>query len=802
MICKVLAVLCLSLIAFGSTVHAQQLSKISGRVVDEAGNDVAFSSILLYTQDSVMMTGVVSDEHGNFSLRVKEGNYLLKISFLSYEDKWIDRFSMAGSDVDLGKITLASASKVLDAVIVQGEKSQMELHLDKRVFQVGKDLSNVSGSASEILDNVPSVAVDVEGNVSLRGSQNVRILIDGRPSGLTGISTADALRQLQGNLIESVEVITNPSARFDAEGEVGIINIILKKERKKGINGSFSINGGYPDNYGAAFNLNFRKRDLNFFASYGVNYRSNPGTGETYSAFTKPDTVFFRQTSKRTRSDLSHNIRGGLDYYFDDKTILTGSFVVRASEGNNTSKNIYRDYDKDNVLVNTVVREEEEEEPEINTEFALSLKKDYERKGQSLTADLKWIDNNETEYTVFRETELPSTNVLRQRGENTEDERNILIQTDYTHPIGKNGKVETGYKSTLRVINNNFLIEERNEENGWGVKSDLNNNLIYTENIHALYFIAGNEIGNFAWQGGIRGELSDIIVELKKTNDRNFQTYVNVFPSAHLSYKLSQDRTLQLSYSYRLSRPRFRDLMPFSNYSDVRSINVGNPNLRPEYTHSIEGGFLVNWEAGSLLSSAYYRYRTGVVQQIQFRDSTVFTSSMPVNLGHQDAYGLEFNLSFNPVKWWRLNTSANFFRAITAGAYEDTNYASDTYTWTTRTTSRLTFAGIWDFQTGFNYRAPRITVLGRDRSQYFIDLGLSRDLLKGNGTVTFAVRDLLNSRKFRSVIDRESDKENFYSEREFQWRARQFLLTFTYRLNLQKENRQKEPSGEGDGDVD
>jgi outer membrane receptor protein involved in Fe transport len=391
---------------------------------------------------------------------------------------------------------------------------------------------------------------------------------------------------------------------------------------------------------------------------------------------------------------------------------------------------------------------------------------------------------------------------LRQRGENTEDERNVLIQTDYTHPFGQNGKIETGYKSTLRVINNKFQIEERTNEAEWMVKSDLNNNLVYTENIHAMYFLVGNEIGNFGWQGGLRGELSDIIVELRKTNEREFQNYVNLFPSAHLSYKLSPDRTVQLSYSYRLSRPRFRDLMPFSNYSDVRSINVGNPNLRPEYTHSIEGGFLVNWESGSLLSSAYYRYRTGVIQQIQFRDSTVFTSSMPVNLGHEDAYGFEFNFSFNPVKWWRLNTNANFFRAITQGSFEETDYSSDTYTWTTRTTSRLTFAGKWDFQTGFNYRAPRVTVQGRDRSQYFIDLGLSRDLLKGNATLTFAVRDLLNSRKFRSIIDRQSDEESFYSEREFQWRARQFLLTFTYRLNLKKENSQRESSGDNEGDID
>jgi outer membrane receptor protein involved in Fe transport len=775
--------------------HAQSFRQITGQVQDENNTPIPFASVALYSADSTMINGAVSDDEGKFALRAEPGQYRLKISFLSYEDKWIDPLSIEAQDVALGAIKLVSGSKVLESVVIEGEKSQMELHLDKRVFQVGKDLSNISGSATDILDNVPSVAVDVEGNVSLRGSQNVRILIDGRPSGLTGISTADALRQLQGNLIESVEVITNPSARYDAEGEVGIINIILKKKKKKGVNGSFSLNAGYPDNYGASFNINFRRNKLNFFSSYGISYRSNPGSGKTFSSFTQPDTAFyFRQENDRTRTDLSHNVRAGLDYFFNDQTILTGSFVIRSSEGDNTSRNEYRDFNVDNELEQTVIRREREEEPELNSELGLSFRRTYAEKDQVLTADFKWIENNETEYSRFTETTVETNDILYQRGENTEDERNALIQADYTHPFGAKGKFETGFKSTLRVINNDFRVDERTFENDWETKPELNNNMTYTENIHALYLIAGNEINKFSWQGGLRAELSDITVELEETNDKRYQNYINLFPSAHLSYKFTPDRTLQVSYSYRLSRPRFRDLMPFSNYSDIRSVSVGNPNLRPEYTHSIETGYLINWESGSLLSSAYYRYRTGVVQQITNEDSTGFTSTMPVNLAYQDAYGLEFNFAFNPVKWWRLNTNANFYRAITDGTYEGEHFFSDTYTWTSRTTSRITFAGNWDFQTGFNYRAPQITPQGRDRSMYFIDLGLSRDLFKSKGTVTFAVRDLLNTRRFRSIIDRETEDGSFHSNREFQWRARQFLLTFTYRLNLKKEAAMRENS--------
>lgn len=775
------------------SIHAQNTFTISGKVVDEGNNAVPFANAALYTTaDSALVTGAVSDEGGRFIIFAAPDAYYLKVTFLSYEEEIVPNVKVAGENIDLGTITLLEGSQVLETVTVQGERSQMELYLDKRVFLVGKDLSNISGSASEILDNVPSVTVDVDGNVSLRGSQNVRILIDGRPSGLTGISTADALRQLQGNLIESVEVITNPSARYDAEGEVGIINIVLKKEKNKGINGSGSVNAGYPDNYGASFNINFRRDRFNFFSSYGFNYRSNPGSGFSYQTFTQADTLFsYYQLNDRTRSDHSHNLRAGLDYYFDDKNILTGSFIIRKSDGLNTSRNEYQDFNGNNELVRTVVRNEREEEPELNSEIALSYRREYDRKGRLFTADFKWIENIETENATFNQIDYSIDSIGYQRSSNTENERNALAQIDYIHPFSEKGKVEAGLKSTHRLIDNDFTVEQQDTEtNEWMILPQLNNNLIYTENIHAAYFIIGNEMDRFSWQAGLRGELSDISVELVNTNEVNHQNYFNLFPSAHVSYEFSPERTIQLSYSYRLSRPRFRDLMPFSNYSDNRSIWVGNPNLRPEYTHSMEAGYLINWNTGSVLSSAYYRYRTGVVERIALVDSLGFTRRLPVNLATEDAFGLEFSVSWNPADWWRLNSNANFYRAITEGEYGESLFYSDTYTWTNRTTSRITFFKRWDFQTGFNYRAPRITPQGEDLSMYFIDLGLSRDVFKGNGTLTFSVRDLLNSRKFRSITNRPD--EGYYAEREFQWRARQFLLTFTYRLNSKKEARNRD----------
>jgi outer membrane receptor protein involved in Fe transport len=779
---------------------AQDGFTINGQVIDDNNAAVPFANAALYNQvDSVLVTGAVSDGNGNFVITAEPGNYFLKVTFLSYEEKVVSNILISDADLPLGKIRLKAGSQILESVIIQGEKSQMELHLDKRVFQVGKDLSNISGNATEILDNVPSVSVDVDGNISLRGSQNVRILIDGRPSGMTGISVADALRQLQGNLIESIEVITNPSARYDAEGEVGIINIILKKEKQKGVNGSFSVNGGYPANYGASFNLNFRKKNLNLFSSYGISYRSNPGRGKSFQSFSQPELIYYHQTTRRTRSEVSHNFRGGVDYYINDKTILTGSFLLRRSDGLNKTKNEYLDFDETNSLLRNVVRNERETEPELNTEFALSYRKELKRKEQLLTADFKWIENTETEFASYDHNIVTNNTQIFERSENTENERNALVQIDYIHPFGNNAKIQTGFKSTLRVIENDFIVDSLDEAGtNWITLNEFNNNLIYTENIHAAYFIVGNELDKFSWQTGLRSELSDIKVKLAESNETNYQNYVNIFPSAHLSYKFKPERTIQLNYSYRLSRPRFRDLMPFSSYSDNRAVMIGNPNLRPEYTHSVEAGYLVNWASGSLLSSAYYRYRTGVVERIPVVDQPGSTRILAVNLSTQDAYGLELNFSWNPVKWWRFNSNANFYRAITEGTFDDRNLHSDTYTWTNRTTSRITFSKTWDFQTGFNYRGRRITTQGEERAVYFFDLGLSKDVIKGNGTFTFAIRDVLNSRKFRSVIIRPD--EGYYSESEFQGRRRQFVLTFTYRLNRKEDNTSRDDNNEGEGD--
>jgi outer membrane receptor protein involved in Fe transport len=777
-----LTVLLLSL----GKLYAQQDIVISGKLIDGDKNPVLFANVALFNSaDSTLAGGLASDENGLFRIPAKPGNYYLRISYLTMGEKIVPNVKVVSGNLDLGVIALKSDAQVLEELVVRGEKSQMELQLDKRVFNIGKDLSNIGGNASDVLNNMPSVTVDVEGNVALRGSQNVRILIDGKQSGMVGLNPAEALKQIPSDLIESIEIITNPSSRYDAEGEVGILNIVMKKNIRYGLNGSFTGTAGYPANLGGSFNINYRKEKINLIASYGHLYREGPGRGTSRQEYTSADTSFvYEQKTNRTRGGYSNNFTVGMDYFLNKHNTLTGTLSYRNSHNSNSSRLEYRDFDFNNNLTRTVIRTEEEKEPRTNIEAALSYRKTFEKKGQSLSFDAKYIISDETEASRYNEGVAGEGGNLMQRSFNTEDEKNWLFQLDYIHPFATNGKLEAGLKSSTRLLDNDFSVHQQNAQMNWIILPNFDNRLAYDEKIHAAYLMASNQFGKFFIQGGFRGEYSDILTELKKTNDVNHRKYFNLFPSLHLSYKLEDTQTLQLSYSYRLSRPGFRDLLPFSSFSDSRVFRSGNPLLNPEFTHSFEAGHLLNMEKGSLLSSVYYRRRLGVVENLTTVDSTGFTRIMPVNLSTGNAYGMEFNLTYDPFNWWKWTANANIFRAVNEGFYADQVLRSDTYTWNGRISSRVTLFKNIDFQSSFNYRAPRRTTQGRDLSQYFIDLGLARDILKGRGTVTASVRDLMNSRMQRRIVE----NAGYYSRSDFQWRARQFIVTFSYRLNRSKEN--------------
>ena len=769
---------------------AQQSGQIKGIVLDtDTKAPLDYATITIYAiTDSSLVGGGVSDEKGQFEIEVPTGLFFAKIEFIAYQPKVVDQFEVTNDIpiVDLGQITLTASTAVLDEVEVTAERSSMELSLDKKVFNVGKDLGNAGGSAMEILSNIPSVTVDGEGTVKLRGNANVRLLIDGKPSGLVSFKGGSGLQQLQASLIERVEIITNPSARYEAEGVVGIINIVLKKERKEGFNGSFEVTVGDPTNLGAAANMNYRHKKINFFINYGIAYRIHPSVIKTYQEVYANDTTFLSQHNyDGEHIGFHNNIRGGFDYFFNEKNILTASYLYSRSAGNRLTDLRYDDYIFSLENLNSyTLRTQDEDEVEPISEYMLSYKRTFQKKGHELNAFVRYLDHWEDSDQVFtQETYLPDGTLdpaksILQLSPNDETEKQLLGQIDYVQPFGKEGKLETGVRTSFRDMSNDYVVEQEDENGNFIPLEGLDNNFIYKENIHAIFAILGNKWKRFSYQFGLRAEWTDIETILEETDETNPRKYANLFPSAHFTFDLPKEHAIQASYSRRVRRPVYNELSPFVTYSDSRNFFSGNPDLNPEFSDVVELGHIKYFEKGSLSSNIYYRYTDGKIFRIRRVDSDGVSNTRQENLDHEHAYGLELVGTYTPSQKWKTDLSFNFFRAITDGSNIDASYTADTYSWFAQKTTRITLSKTINLQVRGTYEAPLKTAQGELKSLYYIDLAINKELFKRKGTLTLNVSDVFNTRRNR-FIARGAD---FYTEINRRWTRRQIKLTLSYRI--------------------
>jgi len=656
------------------------------------------------------------------------------------------------------------------------------------------------GSASDVLDNVPSVTVDIEGNVSLRGNENVRILINGKPSGLVG--GADALRQLPADAIQKVEVITSPSARYDAEGTAGILNIILRKGKALGFNGSFSLNTGVPTNIGASTNLNYRTEKVNYFSSIGYNYNDAPGNAyfETKDIANFPSEYFLIENRIYDRERKNFNSRFGLEYFLTDNASITGSVLLRNSDRftetniNTTSEH----FDSDtNTLTNSLkIRKEFEDDLSKQVELDLNFTQNFKTSGHKLTFDLKHEINNEEELATQMGTQFtPSIiNDTIQKTDAIEHKKRILVQGDYVLPIGENAQLEAGFRSNNSYQNTDFSVRDDQQNGTFKIDTSATNNFIYNEKVHALYSQYGNKYGKFSALLGLRMEISDIDVKVSGTTLSSNKKYTELFPTLNLAYELTDDESLTLGYNRRIRRPRSWFINPFPSRASENNVFKGNPDLNPAYANAVDLGYFKKWEKITFNTSVYYNYSTDVFQFVRTADpleqSKTITS--PINIASEDRFGLEFSFNYNLFKWWKLNNSFNFFRTSRDGKniVED----SKTTSWTTRLSSRIKLPAKIDWQTTINYRGPQENFQSKHKGVASINLAFSKDILKEKGTLSLNVSDLLNSRKRISETN-ISGVSNRYSE--FQWRERQIRLNFTYRLNQKKKRTPQRNNGNG-----
>ena len=773
---------------------------ISG-VISSLDNDelLEYATItLLNPQDKSVITGGISDNLGKFSIPVKVGTYDVLIEFISFKNLTLDKVEL-NNNIDLGKIRLELDYEALGEVEIIAEETTVEVKLDKKIYTVGRDLSVRGGNAGDVLDNIPSVSVDLEGNILLRGNDAARILINGKPSSLVGIDSK-FLQQLPSDAIEKVEVITSPSARYEAQGSGGIINIILRKSKKLGLNGSLSSSVGDPKRNALSSNLNYRNGKLNFFNSSGWNDNLSPGGGYNNSEYYNDDTpnTFFEEVRERERSRSGYFLNNGIEWYLSDNTSIVGSFFYNKADSENAQNNFINQVDSfGGDILNQTIQTENEISNDFNREYNFNYETNFDDTGQKLTVDLQFDNSEDYENgDVLRDNELDE--VI-----NTKEESNsYLIKADYVYPIGDNKQFEAG----IRISEDDNITDYKVFENiDSEIVEDLDQSNIfqYKEQINALYTQYGVKVEDkYSFLVGLRVENT-----IKDINQLTTQDYINknetgLFPTFNFGLELDENETLTFGYNRRIRRPWSRFINPFPSKTSPINIFRGNPDLNPTYSNNIDFGYLKRFESSfTINTSAYFQRSTDTYNFInQENGETVQLNGVeipvverfPINLSTNERFGFELNLSYRKGRKWNINSNFNLYTNKVVGSYEDLVFDNESLSWSFRLNNKLTLPGKIEWQTRMNYRGPEETAITKRDGNFSVDLAFSKELFNDNASLTFNVRDLLDQGGWKT----ETFNQTFYNDSEYRWRQRSYTLNFTYRFNQKKnQNRRQMRSG-------
>lgn len=767
--------LLLVFMACGSFLHGQSSLLIKGQILD-AGSDspIPYASVSLHqSSDDQIKNGTTTDDNGRFELTTTLRDFYLEISFIGYNTKRIEDFNIANQQIDLGAISLEVNRQTLNEVEVRAEKSVTEFKLDKRVFNVGKDISTSGLGALEVLENVPSVNVNIEGQVSLRGNTGVQILINGKPSVLAD-EGSNALGTITADMIESVEVITNPSAKYEAQGTSGIINIILKKEEKKGFNGSASLNTGIPDNHSVGVSLNRRTENFNFFTQFGLGYRSLPRYNESLNRNLLGGTEVYSKGTEY-RNENFYNITLGTDYHINDLNVITlsGNFAYEIEDQPSET-----DFEISDGAGNTqAAYRREETTSATNPKYQYDLQ--YEKQFKShedhklLVAALGRFFGKELS-SQFVNTPLINSDVApNQRTETSFFDRSFVYKVDYTNPLSEQWSIESGAILDQNIVGNNFEVLNNSAE-GYVTDSSFTNNFEYDQRVFGAYGTAGYEGEKWGLKLGLRYEYTLLKTILTTTNERNDQEYANWFPSVHATYEFSPRFSMQAGYSRRISRPRMWDLNPFFNIRNNFNIRRGNPQLQPEFGDSYELTGIAIFENFSFSTSLYHLYATEVVDRVTFFEENV-SVTMPLNVGRRNKSGLEITAKYDPAKWLSFNGDFNYGYFLREGTFQDQSFDFEGDQWSGRLTSKIKLPWSLDLEISGSYNSPYDNVQGRRSGFAFADIGLRKKLWDGKGVINLGVRDVFASRIFETFVY-QPDFESY----SFSQRGRFFTLGFSY----------------------
>ncbi len=769
---------------------------VKGKVYDgKSKKPVEYATVAIYNaDDDSVITGTISDENGDFKIKgLNKGNFYVVVSFLGYENKRYDNIIVDGGRdmIDLGNITMGSANQSLDEVEVVAERQSVEFHIDKKVVSVGKQMTSASLSAVEVLENVPSVRVDIEGNVSLRGSTGFTVLIDGKP---TVLDPSDVLRQTPASTIENIEIITNPSAKYQPDGTGGIINIITKKNRAQGVQGLVNLKGGSYDMYGGDFMLNWRTKKVNF--NFGADYNNRPFPGETYShreTVINNETTILEASGDNERKFHGGGIRGGLDWDISKRDIFGFSFRVGQFNMGGSSELDYLRTNPDNSTVASLINSESKRSGNYMS-LTTNYTHKFAQKGHELSAQLNYRGHDGDE---FSENFTYLSNIIDEGTKTTEvgPNKRWELRLDYTKPVGENDMFEAGFQGRSGQGDDETRLYKWNTDLGDFEEEVINRNTTEMDrNIYALYSVYKGQVNDFGYQLGMRGEYTDRMISSSGVNEIYTIDRVDFFPTIHLSYQLPADNQVMASYSRRIDRPRGWYLEPFVTYVDQFNVRSGNPELAPEYIDAFELGYLKEWNKVQLSLEGYYRITHDKVDRIRttYLDDPDVVLSTYDNIGTDYSLGVEAMLRLPVAKWWEMNLMGNIYDYRIDSHYNDEDDRSS-FNWSSRVNNSFALRKNVKLQIDGNYNSPSITAQGETKESYYMNAAVRMDFFDRKLSAVVQARDLFGTAQRVSI----TDTPELYNYQKQTRKAPMVSFTLSYRLNnfIQKRGRNGDNGG-------
>ena len=753
---RLLLLAILSLVSFYSFCQVQR-NQINGKVVGSNNEPLSFVTVMVYAKtDSSRLTGTTSLEDGTFSLETNNQEVYLEVSFMGYKTKQVSEVTFVNNQATLGLIRLSENDQSIGGVTVRAEKSSVEFKLDKRVFNVGKDLSSTGASALEVLNNVPSVNVNIEGEISLRGSSGVQVLINGKPSVIAS-EQGNAMGTITADMIEKIEVITNPSAKYDAEGTAGIINIVLKKEERRGLNGAISLNTGTPHNHSFGLSLNRRTEKFNLFSQLGAGYRELPRYRENINQDLKNNTTV-NSEGIEYRNEFFYNIVLGTDYYINKYNVITlsGNFAYEIED--QPSETNFEKLDENGLLLSNWNRTEVTSALNPKWQYELNYKKDFKDKKDHnlLFTSIGRFFGKDQSSEFANEEVFNFDGVSNQRTTTNFNEANYSFNLDYTNPISDKVTLEVGSQYVATDVGNDFSVSNL-LNNEWVQNDGLTNVFDFDQNVLGLYSTGSYENKKWGLKLGLRMENTQLNTLLRNTNERNKQVYNNYFPTVHTSYKVTKMVSMQLGYSRRIFRPRMRDLNPFFNIRNDFAVRKGNPELLPEFTDSYELSTIYTGKKTSLSSNIYRQITTEKIDRVAvFEDNVSITA--PYNIGSNRTTGLELNGKYTATSRLSFNGDFNYGFFIREGTFGQTDFDFTATIWSSKLTAKVKLPFDFDFETTGQYRSKEQTIQGVRSSRLWADLGIRKKIKDGKGVFSLSVRDIFISR----IDETKTTQPDFY----------------------------------------